>query len=251
MSVGSGKQTADVNARSHFPRETAPQYTQTKDYSPSASMKESTVPISTVQTCDRGYESASSRAVSHNRENAPCECMEMILRVLENAQNHSKVNDLSIAEQSLYFTKGALAQCGSKIQCKSCWYDSRAITFSILLLEKLMGILEGISRSWEDNLPSPSSTRKRSLLRDEPQTHDQHEFLLGGYRIDTMQEKCDIFGFLIMVQVKQLAAFTKVLSDRVRASHGNKHQATLRPVIVRIQELHRALSDTIEVLHIN
>lgn len=184
------------------------------------------------------------------QEPTPCGCIDLILGALEQAQNQPKVNDLSTAEQSLYFVKNTYAQCGSKIQCKNCWYDSRATTFSILLLEKLMGILEDISRSWEDTLLSASSTWKDSSKRNEFQTHSQDVFLLDGYRIDTMQERCDIFGFLIILQIKQLAALTKILSDKSRAPQGNKHQAKLRPVIGRIRELHKALSETIGILHI-
>jgi hypothetical protein len=249
MSVAFGEQTANVNARCLFPVETTPQNTKNRDYSLRASGEKSPGLIPTVQPSDRGHKSATTRPNSHIQELPLCGCIDVILRALEQAQNHSKVNDLSIAEQSLYTVKCTLAQCGSTIQCRNCWYDSRAITFSILLLEKLMGILEDISRSWEDNLYSASSTQEDSSIRDESQTHSQDIFLLDGYRIDTMQERCDIFGFLIVLQIKQLAAFTKVLSDKVRAPHGNKHQATLRPVMMRIEELHRALSETIGILH--
>lgn len=250
MSVAFSEQTANVNARCLFPVETTPQNAKSRECSLPASREKSPGLIPTVQPSDRGHKSATTRPNSHNQELALCGCIDLILRALEQAQNHAKVNDLSIAEQSLYFVKGTFAQCGSTIQCRNCWYDSRTITFSILLLEKLMGILEDISRSWEDNLHSASSTRKDSSIRDESQTHYQDEFSLDGYRIDTMQERCDIFGFLIVLQIKQLAAFTKILSDKVRAPHRKKHQATLRPVMVRIQELHRALSETIGILHI-
>ena len=250
MSVALGEQTADVNAQCLFPVEITPQNAKSSDYSLPASGEKSPGLIPAAEALDRRHKTATTRPNLHIQELTLCRCMDLILRALEQAQNHSKVDDLSIAEQSLYFVKGTFAQCGSTIQCRKCWYDSRAITFSILLLEKLMGILEDISRSWEDNLHSASSTQKHSSISDESQSHNQDVFLLDGYRIDTMQERCDIFGFLIVLQIKQLAAFTNILSDKVRAPHGNRHQATLRPVIVRIQELHKALSEMIGILHI-
>jgi len=230
--------------------ETTPQTAKGRDHFLSASREKSPGLIPTEQSSDRGPKSATTKQNLNVQEPTPCGCIDLILRALEQAQNQPKVHDLSTAEQSLYFVKNTYAQCGSKIQCRNCWYESRATTFSILLLEKWMGILEDISRSWEDTLLSASSTWKDSSRRKEAQTHNQDVFLLDGYRIDTMQERCDIFGFLVILQIKQLAALTKILSDKSRASQGDKHQARLRPVIVRIQELHRALSETVGILHI-
>lgn len=230
--------------------ETTPQTAKDRDHLLSASRERYPGLIPTEQPSDRGCKSATTKPNLNVQEPTPCGCIDLILRALEQAQNQPKVHDLSTAEQSLYFVKNAYAQCGSKSQCRNCWYDSRATTFSILLLEKWMGILEDISRSWEDNLLSASSTWDDSSRRNEAQTRNQDVFMLDGYRIDTMQERCDIFGFLIILQIKQLAALTKILSDKSRASQGNKHQAKLRPVIVRIRELHRALSETVGILHI-
>ena len=230
--------------------EITPQTAKGRDHVLSASRERSPGLIPAMQPCDRGRKSATTKPNLNVQESTECGCIDLILGALEQAQNQHKVHDLSTAEQSLYFVKNTYAQCGSKFQCRNCWYDSRATTFSILLLEKWMGILEDISRIWEDTLLSVSSTWKDSSRRIESQTHNQDVFLLDGYRIDTMQERCDIFGFLIILQIKRLAALAKILSDKSQGSQGNKHQAKLRPVVVRVQELHRALSETVGILHI-
>ncbi|KAK1657957.1 hypothetical protein BDP55DRAFT_414035 [Colletotrichum godetiae] len=131
---------------------------------------------------------------------ATCRCVGVTLNLLEKMQTQSKVTTFCMAETSLHLLKKSISQCRSISHCSSCRNRSRVMTFSILLAEKIMAILEDIASVWEC---ASQASNLGDDARIEAYGHAHHwiPVLLGQYQIDTVQERCEIFGFLILLQV--------------------------------------------------
>lgn len=64
---------------------------------------------------------------------------------------------------------------------------------------------------------------------------------LGQYRIDSAQEWHEVFGFLVLLQVRRLSRFLDGLERRAGREGWDSHQGNLGSVALRIQELQEAL----------
>lgn len=99
-------------------------------------------------------------------------------------------------------------------------------------------MLEDIGANWE------ATTQMSDAIPEELNSrhgHGRDPILLGEYRIDTFKERWELFGFLILLQVKQLGAFSQTLGSRAEQEKWDSHRVALRPVNLRIRELHEVL----------
>lgn len=102
------------------------------------------------------------------------------------------------------------------------------MTFSILLVEKMIGVLEDIANYWD-------------AKSDEADGNDPVFF--GEYQIDSTDERCEVLGLLILLQVKRLRRLVDALASRTEKRDCSSQQARLRPVITRVRELQNALQE--------
>ncbi|KAF4461597.1 Catalyzes late reaction in the cephamycin biosynthetic pathway [Fusarium albosuccineum] len=136
-------------------------------------------------------------------------------------QNHSAITSFRKAERALFFLKESISNCHGLVHCQSCRSPSRLMTFSILLTEKMIGVLEGIAAYWE-------------AKADE--THGSDPVLFGEYQINSTRERCEVLGFLILMQVKRLGALSGAFIHQAEKRDWSSQQAALRPIIIRMRE---------------
>ena len=168
-----------------------------------------------------------------------CRCMGITLGILERIQSHAQITTLTLAEHSLYLLKKSIRQCQVLTGCRSCKPTSKLMTFSILLVEKMVGILEAIAAKWELEMESCSSDKDARTCYGDSCSTDT--ILIGEYPIDTMRERRDLFGFLILLQARSLCALQEELMSTAKKEEWDVHRNTLRPVALKLRDLQETL----------
>lgn len=131
------------------------------------------------------------------------------------------------------------------------------MAFSVLLVEKMTGMLEDMASMWEETTTvaaaAAAAAEGGAAAQQVVDAADGRAcgwapIHLGQYRIDTAQEWYEIFGFLVLLQVRRLSG----LLDRLRRNAGREglesHRSALGSVALRIQELQEALGGMISGL---
>ncbi|KAK1509181.1 uncharacterized protein CCOS01_15697 [Colletotrichum costaricense] len=160
---------------------------------------------------------------------APCRCVGVTLNLLEKMQTQSKVTTFCMAETSLHLLKKSITQCRSISHCSSCRNRSRVMTFSILLAEKIMAILEDIASVWEC-ASQASNLGDDGRIEAYGHAHRWIPVLLGQYQIDTFHERCEIFGFLILLQVGATPEFATAHLSPSRGATRSFERACMRRI---------------------
>ncbi|KAF6844630.1 hypothetical protein CMUS01_00920 [Colletotrichum musicola] len=186
-------------------------------------------------------ELSSPRHAVRTKASSPCRCIGVTLTHLERIQGQSKVTSICIAEKSLHSLKRSIFQCETLLQCQSCRSPSRVMTFLILLVEKMVAILEDISSTWESSSLASASDRNSAQTDMMGRAHHWLPIHLGQYQIDTVQERCEVFGYLILLQVRHFGAFLDSLRSQAERQSWESHQNALRPVSLRVRDLQEAL----------
>lgn len=207
---------------------------------PKTSNTESPIP-SDPRQARQPRELSPPRQAVRSKALSPCRCIGITLSHLEKVQGQSKVTSICTAEKSLHSLKRSISQCETLLQCQSCRSPFRVMTFLILLVEKMMGILEDISSIWESNSLASASDRNSAQTDMMGRAHHWLPIQLGQYQIDTVQERCEVFGFLILLQVRNFRAFLDSLKSLAERESWESHQNALKPVSLRVRDLQEAL----------
>lgn len=146
-----------------------------------------------------------------------------------------------MAEKALLALKSSISECQSLSSCRSCRSPSRVMTFSVLLVEKMTGMLEDMASVWEETTMATGSEGKGAQADVNEDGRGWDSICLGQYQIDTAQEWHEVFGFLVLLQVRRLNHFLGGLKRRAGRQGWESHQGDLGSVALRIQELHKAL----------
>lgn len=187
--------------------------------------------------------SPAARTGSYFKNASPCRCVGVTLSLLEKIQGHRKSTSLLLAEEALHSLKGSISQCQALASCRSCPSPSRVMAFSVLLVEKMTGMLEDMASMWEETTMAAAAEggAASQQIDADGRACGWAPIHLGQYRIDTAQEWYEVFGFLVLLQVRRLSSFL----DRLRRNAGREglesHRSALGSVALRIQELQEAL----------
>lgn len=125
------------------------------------------------------------------------------------------------------------------------------MAFSVLLVEKMTGMLEDMASMWEETtMAAPpaeggAAAQQQQLLDADGMracgSGSWAPIHLGQYRIDTAQEWYEVFGFLVLLQVRRLSSFLGGLRRNAGREGLESHRSALGSVALRIQELQEAL----------
>lgn len=197
--------------------------------------------FSTPPIVRQARRSPDTRTGTQSKSVSPCRCVGVTLSLLEKIQGHRKSTSLFAAEKALHSLKGSISQCQALASCHSCPSPSRVMAFSVLLVEKMTGMLEDMASMWEETTMASGAEGSPAQVDADGRACGWAPIHLGQYRIDTAQEWYEVFGFLVLLQVRRLSSFL----DRLRRSAGREglesHRSALGSVALRIQELQEAL----------
>jgi hypothetical protein len=238
----------------------------TGDSSPFRSLNSLSQPLTFPSTGSRsGKSSHRSRCASIDSsvqsDSTPysCQCTRSALKILEMLSSHFKPTEgLYSVEQALYTLKRNIRQCQSLVQCSASGRDSGIELLVIVLCEKMTAIFEGISAGWERQLQAVARTQKKPCAAsaiggvDPPQNdfrYSQYSRIpIGGYQIDTIEERHLVFGLLVQLQLKRLSEIMTTLRKNAMANDLESHLAILMPTNQKVENLKAAL-DKITISH--
>lgn len=117
------------------------------------------------------------------------------------------------------------------------------MAFSVLLVEKMAGMLEDMASMWEEAATDPGAELEGGAAQfgADGRACGWAPIHLGQYRIDTAQEWYEIFGFLVLLQVRRLSSFLGGLRRNAAREGLESHRSALGSVALRIEELQEAL----------
>ncbi|KAJ5961377.1 uncharacterized protein N7479_008527 [Penicillium vulpinum] len=238
----------------------------TGDSSPFRSLNSLSQPLTFPSTSSRsGKSSHASRCASIDSsvqsDSTPysCQCTRSALKILEMLSSPFKPTErLYSVEQALYTLKRSIRQCQSLVQCSASERDSGIELLVIVLCEKMTAIFEGISAGWERQLQAVACTQKKPCAAsaiggvDPPQNdfrYSQYSRIpIGGYQIDTIEERHLVFGLLVQLQLKRLGEIMTTLRKNAMANNLESHLAILMPTNQKVENLKAAL-DKITISH--
>ncbi|KAG8162777.1 hypothetical protein KVR01_007255 [Diaporthe batatas] len=203
--------------------------------------------VSTPVNIRQTRPSPTSRTAIRSKNPPPCRCVGVTLSLLERIQGHRKSTSLCVAETALHSLKGSISQCQALAGCRSCPSPSRLMAFSVLLVEKMAGMLEDMASMWEQ-VTTASSGAEAAAEGDALQVDadgsgcEWAPIHLGQYRIDTAGEWQEVFGFLVLLQVRRLSSFLGRLRSNAGREGLESHRSALASVALRVQELQEALA---------
>lgn len=118
------------------------------------------------------------------------------------------------------------------------------MAFSVLLVEKMAGVLEDMASTWEEAAANPGAELEGGAAQQldaDGRACGWAPIHLGQYRIDTAQEWYEVFGFLVLLQVRRLSSFLGGLRRNAAREGLESHRSALGSVALRVQELQEAL----------
>ncbi|KAL2011464.1 hypothetical protein VTN00DRAFT_4182 [Thermoascus crustaceus] len=183
-----------------------------------------------------------------------CKCTGTALRILEAVAMPVKVGDWSTTEQELYSLKGNIWQCHVLSQCTSCRQDSGFTILMLILCEKITGIFEEVAAGWERQLRASASAyhtepgwtdiskvAAQEVVHHWEGSQQEARILLGKYQIDTAEERCEVFGSLILLQLNKLVGFFSEVKKTIVSSKWESHFELLKTLSHRIKDLRATL----------
>ncbi|KAG8628184.1 hypothetical protein KVT40_004057 [Elsinoe batatas] len=211
-------------------------------------MERETVPLCANPTPGTGTAFISDpyfHSLTSNSCEARCRCLSRTLGLLEVLANHEKVSGIRMAHRTLYLLKQLISQYATLSQCQTCATSHRLMTFLILLMEKMTGMLEHVAAAWEAGAESHTPPYWTDLANFE--TSSGAPVLVGEYTVDTHEERSDLFGFLIFSQARRIFALCGSLGLRADQEHWKSHRDALQALLLRIRDLRETLSGSIDL----
>ncbi|EEQ28918.1 uncharacterized protein MCYG_01737 [Microsporum canis CBS 113480] len=220
--------------------------------------------ISSPGTSSRGSGKTSHCAsidssIGHNSSTNSCQCTRSALKILEVVSSHFKpAEGLYSVEQALYTLKRNIGQCQSIVQCSASGGDPGLKLLVIVLCEKMIAIFEGISAGWDRQLQAvarmkqtrpggaaaAASAVNSAATQEDTWVSQYRRVTIGGYQIDTIEERHTVFGMLIQLQLKRLSDTIAKLSKNAMTENLESHLAILMPMNQKVKNLKAALDRT-------
>jgi hypothetical protein len=130
----------------------------------------------------------------------------------------------------------------------------------IVLCEKMTAIFEEISAGWERQLQAVARMKQKKscaaaaisevdpAMQNEFRYSQYSRITIGGYQIDTIEERHMVFGLLVQLQLKRLSDIMTTLRKNAMANDSESHLAIMMPTNQKVENLKAAL-DKITISH--
>lgn len=194
-------------------------------------------------------------SIEHDPSPHSCQCTRSALQILQVLSSLFKpAEDLYAVEKTLYTLKQKIGKCRFLVECAASGRDSGFELLVIILCEKMTSIFEEISAAWERQLQAVARMRLRktegavAVTRDvypAPQNDNGDSqygrVTIGGYQMDTIEERHTVFGILIQLQLKRLINIMEKLKQNAVTENLVSHLAILIPMNQKIKSLKATL----------
>ena len=210
-------------------------------------------PLSSVQSYSDGLPSPSSTpqarpatpsSSSHPKKESPsaatvenCQCLSTMVILLEDLETKARHVDTTALDSILVSQKEALGRCNSVLNCPCCFLRSKYVFLLGMVTEKLASLCESTVAKYLDDVIDGTPIRKISA-RASPMY--EVKVSLGGYEIETADERVSIVRFLIVMQLQSLRKFIEEVANAVASRKEGKTQ------VVKVQAAEQRLAKLIQ-----
>lgn len=141
--------------------------------------------------------------------------------LLEDLETKARHVDTAALDSILVSQKEALGRCNSVLNCPSCFLRSEYILLLGMVTERLVSLCESTVAKYLDDVNDGTPFRKINA-RGNPM--DDVKVSLGGYEIETPDERVGMVRLLIVMQLQSLRKFIEGVANAVASRKEGKTQ---------------------------
>ena len=157
--------------------------------------------------------------------------------LLEDLETRARHVDTAALDSILVSQKEALGRCNSVLNCPSCFLRSEYILLLGMVTERLASLCESTVAKYLDDVNDGTPFRKINA-RGNPM--DDVKVSLGGYEIETQDERVGMVRLLIVMQLQSLRTFIEGVANAVASRKEGKSQ------VVKVQAAEQRLAKLIQ-----
>ena len=185
---------------------------------------------------DAARSSTSSTAWSSG---TPCQCLTSALTVLETLSIEDSRTNWHRVGHLLQFTKGALNECNSLLDCPRCRRVSNFMMLLIVVCQKKITTFEHILVILTERYQARHSSRPSQAVETSSRmSTEQGEgtvMAVKGYEVDREEEPC-LFGALTSIQLRNLGSLLVRIKTIMQGWKWEQHVAIVDSVGERVKE---------------
>ena len=156
--------------------------------------------------------------------------------LLEDLETKARHVETAALDSILVSQKEALGRCNSVLNCSTCFLRPEYILLLGMVSERLASLCESTVAKYLDD--ANDSTQMRMTTRGNPM--DEVKVCLGGYEIETPDERTGLVRLLIVMQLQSLRKFIEGVAMAVAASREGKTQ------VLKVQAAEQRLANLIQ-----
>ena len=166
-----------------------------------------------------------------------CQCMSTMVILLEDLETKARHVDTAALDSILVSQKEALGRCNMVLNCSSCFLRPEYIVLLGMVTERLASLCESTVVKYLDNTNDAAPFQDTSS-RGNPM--DDVKVRLGGYEIETPDERVGLVRLLIVMQLQSLRKFIESMAVTVASRREGKTQ------VLKVQAAEQRLAKLIQ-----
>lgn len=174
----------------------------------------------------------SSASVSEN-----CQCLSTMVMLLEDLETKARHVESAALDSILMSQKEALGRCNTVLNCSSCFLRQEYILLLGMVTEKLASLCESTVAKYLDDENGGTAFQEMNA-RGNPM--DGVKVSLGGYEIETPDERVGMVRLLIVMQLQSLRKFVEGVANAVASRKEGKTQ------VLKVQAAEQRLAKLIQ-----
>lgn len=168
-----------------------------------------------------------------------CRCLSIMVILLEDLETKARHVDTAALDSILVSQKEALGRCNSVLDCSTCFLRSEYVLLLGMVTERLASLCESTVAKYLDDVTDGTPVRESSAdgkhhARENPM--DDIKVCLGGYEIETPDERVGLVRMLIVMQLQSLRKFMRKFIEGVATAVASRREGKTQVLKVQAAE---------------
>lgn len=193
---------------------------------------------------------ATPSSTSQQKKDAPptavpgnCQCLSTMVILLEDLENKGRHVGTAALDSILASQKEALGRCNSVLNCSTCFLRAEYILLLGMVTDRLASLCESTVAKYLDDVNDGTAFREPSAdgkcySRGNPM--DDVKVVVGGYEIETPDERIGLVRMMIVMQLQTLRKFIEGVASAVASRREGKTQ------VLKVQAAEQRLAKLIQ-----
>ena len=167
-----------------------------------------------------------------------CQCLSTMVMLLEDLETKARHVNTAALDSILVSQKEALGRCNTVLNCPSCFLRPEYILLLGMVTERLASLCESTVAKYLNDVNDGTSFGEMNGAAGSPM--DGVKVSLGGYEIETPDERVGMVRLLIVMQLQSLRKFVEGVANAVASRPEGKMQ------VVKVQAAEQRLAKLIQ-----